>query len=96
MATNSQFPSKASLVSQYVGRSLHDIPLPAAVIDISAVKRNCQGMLRLKSEGNAGVDFLSLVETHKVRGSRCPSQALLDHLEGYMHNTNPLSNHIHR
>ena len=54
-------------MSQYVGKTLQEIPIPAAVLDISSVKRNCQGMLRLKSEGNYAVNFLPLIETHKVR-----------------------------
>jgi hypothetical protein len=50
MATNIPLPSKASLAQQYVGKSLKDIPLPAAVLDIAAVKRNCKRMLDAMNE----------------------------------------------
>jgi D-serine deaminase-like pyridoxal phosphate-dependent protein len=58
-------PSKAELVQQFVGKSLYDIPLPAAVLDIAAVKRNCKRMLDAVEE--LRFDFLPLVNTHKVK-----------------------------
>jgi len=65
MASNYPLPSKASLVQQFVGKSLKEIPLPAAVIDIAAVKRNCQRMSDAVKE--LGFDFMLLVNAHKVR-----------------------------
>jgi len=70
MASNYPLPSKASLVQQFVGKSLKEIPLPAAVIDIAAVKRNCQRMSDAVKE--LGFDFVPLVNTHKVRKSSHP------------------------
>jgi D-serine deaminase-like pyridoxal phosphate-dependent protein len=64
MAALLPLPSKAELVQQFVGKSLHDIPLPAAVLDIAAVKRNCKKMLDAVEA--LGFDFLPLVNVHKV------------------------------
>jgi D-serine ammonia-lyase len=66
MAANIPLPSKASLVQQYVGKSLKDIPLPAAVLDIAAVKRNCQRMLETVNE--LGWALRPAVSNHKVGG----------------------------
>jgi D-serine deaminase-like pyridoxal phosphate-dependent protein len=65
MAAKLPLPSKAELVQQFVGKSLHDIPLPAAILDIAAVKRNCKRMLDAVEA--LGFDFLPLVNVHKVR-----------------------------
>jgi hypothetical protein len=67
MAANIPLPSKASLVQQYVGKSLKDIPLPAAVLDIAAVKRNCKGMLDAMNE--LGWPLRVAVGNHKVGGN---------------------------
>jgi D-serine deaminase-like pyridoxal phosphate-dependent protein len=64
MAANVPFPSKASLVQQYVGKSLKDIPLPAAVLDIASVKRNCKRML--DAVGELGWELRVGVASHKV------------------------------
>ncbi|KAN0104349.1 hypothetical protein V8E51_010094 [Hyaloscypha variabilis] len=64
MASNYPLPSKALLVQQYVGKTLKEIPLPAAVIDIAAVKRNCQRMSDAVKE--LGFDFMLLVNAHKT------------------------------
>jgi D-serine ammonia-lyase len=64
MAAKLPLPSKAELVQQFVGKSLNDIPLPAAVLDIAAVKRNCKRML--DAVESLGFDFLPLVNAHKV------------------------------
>ena len=66
MAANSPLPSKASLVQQYVGKSLKDIPLPAAVLDIAVVKRNCKRMLDAINE--LGWELRVGVTGHKVSG----------------------------
>ncbi len=64
MSEKLPLPSKAALVQQFVGKSLRDIPLPAVVVDIAAVKRNCKRM----SEAVEALDydFLPLVNVHKV------------------------------
>jgi hypothetical protein len=64
MAALLPLPSKAELVHQFVGKSLHDIPLPAAVLDIAAVKQNCKRML--DAVDSLKFDFLPLVNAHKV------------------------------
>jgi D-serine deaminase-like pyridoxal phosphate-dependent protein len=64
MASNAPLPSKASLVQQYVGRSLKDIPLPAAVLDIAAVKRNCKRIL--ETTNKLGWALRPAVSNHKV------------------------------
>lgn len=66
MAANAPLPSKASLVQQYVGKSLKDIPLPAAVLDIAAIKRNCKRMFDATNE--LGWALRSAVGSHKVGG----------------------------
>jgi D-serine deaminase-like pyridoxal phosphate-dependent protein len=65
MSSNYPLPSKAALVQQFVGKTLKDIPLPAAVIDIAAVRRNCQRMSDAVKD--LGFDFAPLVNVHKVR-----------------------------
>jgi D-serine deaminase-like pyridoxal phosphate-dependent protein len=65
MSSNYPLPSKASLVQQFVGKTLKEIPLPAAVVDIAAVKRNCQRMSDVVKE--LGFDFVPLVNIHRVR-----------------------------
>ncbi|KAE8446560.1 hypothetical protein EG329_011892 [Mollisiaceae sp. DMI_Dod_QoI] len=56
--------TKASLVEQFVGQSLHEVPLPAAVIDIAVIKRNCKIMLDAVEE--LGFDFLPAVSSHRT------------------------------
>ncbi|KAN0099754.1 hypothetical protein V8E51_013529 [Hyaloscypha variabilis] len=64
MSSNYPLPSKAALVQQFVGKTLKDIPLPAAVIDIAAVRRNCQRMSDAVKD--LGFDFAPLVNVHKT------------------------------
>jgi hypothetical protein len=64
MSSNYPLPSKASLVQQFMGKTLKEIPLPAAVIDIAAVRRNCQRMSDAVKD--LGFDFVPLVNVHKV------------------------------
>jgi len=56
--------SEAALKSQYVGRTLSEIPTPAAVIDRAVARKNCDRML--KATGRLGVAFRPHVKTHKV------------------------------
>jgi D-serine ammonia-lyase len=64
MSSNYPLPSKAALVQQFVGKTLKEIPLPAAIIDIAAVHRNCKRMDDAVKE--MGFDFAPLVDVHKV------------------------------
>jgi D-serine ammonia-lyase len=62
---NLPLPSKAALIQQFVGKSLKEIPLPAAVLDLAAIKRNCNRMTTAIQE--LGFDFRATVSAHKVR-----------------------------
>ena len=59
-------PSQANLDKAFVGKFLHDllIPLPAAVLDISMIRKNCRDMLDAVSALN--VSFRAHVKTHKT------------------------------
>lgn len=48
----------------YRDRPLHEVPVPAAVIDVAKVKANCQAMLNTMEE--LGVSFRAHVKTHKT------------------------------
>lgn len=55
---------RAQLREQFVGKNIRDVPAPAAILDVSAVKRNCQQML--DSCQRLGFKFRAHVKTHKV------------------------------
>jgi len=57
-------PSKDVLYEKYVGKSLKDVETPAAIIDLSIVKRNCQKMLDAVNE--LGFGWRAHIKTHKV------------------------------
>ena len=57
-------PSKEALLQAYQGRSLHEIPVPGAVIDIAKVQDNCNAMLNAVKE--LGLSFRAHVKTHKT------------------------------
>lgn len=57
-------PVREQLVSEYVGKSLHQVPLPSAILDVSKLRRNCQLMLDAVTE--LGVEFRAHVKTHKT------------------------------
>src|SRR5579875_1486712 len=56
--------SSSALKAWYVGKSLADLPVPAAVIDRAKAWRNCEAMLRTVQRLN--LDFRAHVKTHKV------------------------------
>jgi D-serine deaminase-like pyridoxal phosphate-dependent protein len=67
MATASYYPlsTKEELLKHFVGKSIKNVPAPAAVLDLSKVVRNCDRMLE-------AVDILKFgwrahIKTHKVR-----------------------------
>ncbi len=65
MSLSSDPPSsKDNLLRSYHNVSLHDIPAPAAVIDIAKVKANCSAMLNAVKE--LQVSFRAHVKTHKT------------------------------
>ncbi|EXJ61395.1 uncharacterized protein A1O5_11710 [Cladophialophora psammophila CBS 110553] len=55
---------REALLQAYQGRSLHDVPVPAAVIDVAKVKTNCGSMLNAVKE--LEVSFRAHVKTHKT------------------------------
>jgi D-serine deaminase-like pyridoxal phosphate-dependent protein len=67
MATTSLYPlsSKEELVNIYVGKSLKDIPAPAAVLDLSKLRNNCGRMLEACEQLDFG--WRAHIKTHKVR-----------------------------
>ncbi|KAH8603181.1 hypothetical protein B0O99DRAFT_605371 [Bisporella sp. PMI_857] len=64
MTSNYPLPSKASLLQQFVGKTLYEIPLPAAVIDRAVVKRNCQRMSDALEDWD--FDLVPAVNIHKT------------------------------
>ncbi|KAG6037830.1 hypothetical protein E4U41_004699 [Claviceps citrina] len=52
------------LAELYLGKSLHDVPTPAAVINIAAVRRNCERMLQTCDR--LGLGWRAHVKTHKT------------------------------
>ena len=66
MATSDLYPfaSKEELTKKFVGKSITDVTLPAAVLDLQKVKRNCDRMLEACEELKFG--WRAHVKTHKV------------------------------
>ena len=61
-------PSKAKLQQAFVGKTLHEVSTPAAVVDRAVVRRNCDQLLQACKA--LQVDFRPHVKTHKVQRSR--------------------------
>lgn len=57
-------PSRTDLLEAFLRKKLKDVPTPAAIVDIAAVKRNCDQML--KACNDLQLDFRPHVKTHKV------------------------------
>lgn len=57
-------PSKSRLEEAFVGKTLMEVPMPAAVVDRSVVRTNCEQML--KACEALQLDFRPHVKTHKV------------------------------
>lgn len=65
MSSNNKIEeTRAQLKEQFVGKNIHDISTPAAVIDVAVVVRNCKRML--ESCRSLGFGFRAHVKTHKV------------------------------
>lgn len=64
--SSTEFPlsPRDTLIRSYQGRSIRDVPVPAAVIDVAKVKANCQAMLDAVEQ--IGVSFRAHVKTHKT------------------------------
>ncbi|KAL1303275.1 hypothetical protein AAFC00_006684 [Neodothiora populina] len=57
-------PSESALKLHYVGQKLKDCQVPAAVLDVAAIRRNCKAMLDCVNA--LGVFFRAHVKTHKT------------------------------
>lgn len=57
--------SPKNVLSQHIGKSIRDVPTPAAVINVAAIRRNCERMLQTCDK--LGLDWRAHVKTHKVR-----------------------------
>ncbi|KAJ3497964.1 hypothetical protein NLG97_g1492 [Lecanicillium saksenae] len=55
---------REALVAEYVGKSIRDVPTPAAIINVAAVRRNCSRMLEACKSLNLG--WRAHVKTHKT------------------------------
>ncbi|KHO01636.1 Alanine racemase [Metarhizium album ARSEF 1941] len=51
-------------LAQFIGRSIRDVPTPAAVVNVAAVRRNCERMLQTCLE--LGLGWRAHVKTHKT------------------------------
>ncbi|KAF7888342.1 uncharacterized protein EAF02_002883 [Botrytis sinoallii] len=56
--------SKEELVREYVGKSLHNVPCPAVVLDISKLRKNCTDMLGTVNSLKCG--WRAHIKTHKT------------------------------
>lgn len=56
---------KEALVKEFVGKSIADVPTPAAVMNVAAARRNCERMLEAVKKLDLG--WRAHVKTHKVR-----------------------------
>ncbi|KAM0229959.1 hypothetical protein ACHAP5_011503 [Fusarium lateritium] len=59
-----QTPPIAELRKFYVGKSIHDVPKPAVVLDKARIRRHCQSMRT--AVDTLGVGFRAHVKTHKT------------------------------
>ncbi|KAM3545898.1 hypothetical protein ARSEF1564_001179 [Beauveria bassiana] len=55
---------REALVAEYVGKSIRNVPTPAAIINVAAVRRNCSRMLDACKSLNLG--WRAHVKTHKT------------------------------
>ncbi|OBR02609.1 Alanine racemase domain protein [Colletotrichum higginsianum IMI 349063] len=58
-------PSAQVLRDFYLGKDVHDVPKPAAVLDVAKIRRHCQSML--DAVESLGVGFRAHVKTHKTK-----------------------------
>lgn len=59
-----QNPSVESLREFYVGKSIHDVPKPALVLDKAKMRHHCQTLANAAEA--LGVGFRGHIKTHKV------------------------------
>lgn len=68
MSSLIEYPTspKDALVAQYVGKSISDVHTPAAILNVAAIRRNCERMLEACKSLKLG--WRAHVKTHKVGG----------------------------
>jgi D-serine deaminase-like pyridoxal phosphate-dependent protein len=66
MATALLYPlaSKEELVKQFMGKSIGEVATPAAILDLSKVRKNCNRMLSACE--SLGFGWRAHIKTHKV------------------------------
>jgi D-serine deaminase-like pyridoxal phosphate-dependent protein len=66
MATTLLYPlaSKEELLKQFMGKSIGEVATPAAILDLSKVRKNCNRMLSACE--SLGFDWRAHIKTHKV------------------------------
>ncbi|KAJ4150404.1 hypothetical protein LMH87_011156 [Akanthomyces muscarius] len=66
MSSLTYYPAspREALVAEYVGKSIHNVPTPAAIINVAAVRRNCGRMLEACKSLNLG--WRAHIKTHKT------------------------------
>lgn len=74
LSSNYPLPTQSSLLVQYAGKHLNELPTPSAIIDRAVVKRNCDAMLDVCKE--LGVKFRAHVKSHKANLSALVQQAM--------------------
>lgn len=55
---------KEALAKDFVGKSIRDVPTPAAVLNVAAARRNCERMLEAVKK--LGLGWRAHIKTHKV------------------------------
>ncbi len=83
MATTSFYPvpTKEALQKLFVGKSIKDVPAPAAVLDLGKVLKNCNRMLQAVHTLKFG--FRAHIKTHKVNSSLSISPHLVAGLKSF-------------
>ena len=61
-------PSREELCQLFVGKTIREVPKPAAIMDIAVARRNCAAVD--EAVAALGVGFRAHVKTHKVRPRR--------------------------
>lgn len=62
---SSSMELKQQLRREYLGKTLLEVPAPAALLDLSKIKRNCARMLEVVESLEFG--WRAHIKTHKVR-----------------------------
>ncbi len=61
---NMSHNSPTDLTANYAGKTLHDIPMPAVVLDLAKIEVNCQRMLDVVNR--LSLSWRAHIKTHKA------------------------------